>query len=166
MQVIASWTGAHADVLWQAMRLSNESFAEQLGVAIRTIANWRKCPDMIPQPDKQAILDTALDRASDRVKAQFAELVGEASSHAVGSDPSPDPPVGMTAPLDTVGPEHAALVDPIRPPRVPQRSQAWAFKTPECGAGTWSAGAATIASRSSSMRLTCSQVNSGRSRPK
>jgi 8-oxo-dGTP diphosphatase len=78
MRVIASWTGAHADALRQAMHMSNESFAEYLGVAVRTVAYWRKWPDRIPQPDKQAILDTALDRASDLVKAQFAALVSEA----------------------------------------------------------------------------------------
>jgi hypothetical protein len=105
MQVIASWSGAHADALRQAMRMSNESFAEYLGVAVRTVANWRKWPGMIPQPDKQAILDTALDKAPDHVKAHFAALVSEANSHAVGNDPLPAPPDAMTASLDAAGPD-------------------------------------------------------------
>jgi hypothetical protein len=78
MEVIASWTGGHADALRQALRMTNESFAEHLGVAVRTVAYWRKRPDMIPQPAIQEALDAALERAPDRVKAQFALLVGEA----------------------------------------------------------------------------------------
>ena len=34
MQVIASWTGGQADALRQALRMTNESFAEHLGVAL------------------------------------------------------------------------------------------------------------------------------------
>jgi DNA-binding transcriptional regulator YiaG len=78
MRAIASWTGARTDALRQVMRMSNRSFAQYPGVSVRTVANWREWPDMIPQPDKQAILDTAIDRAPDRVKAQFASLAREA----------------------------------------------------------------------------------------
>jgi hypothetical protein len=77
MKVMASWTGAQADALRQALRMTNESFADHLGVAVRTVAYWRKRPDMIPQHQMQEVLDAALDRASDRVKAQFALLVSE-----------------------------------------------------------------------------------------
>ena len=80
MQVIMSWTGAHADALRQALRMTNESFAESLGVAVRTVAYWRKRPDIVPQPAMQEILDVALERAPDRAKAQFALLMGEANS--------------------------------------------------------------------------------------
>src|SRR5258706_527408 len=41
-QVIASWTGGDADLLRQSLRMTNESFAEYLGVAVRTVACWRK----------------------------------------------------------------------------------------------------------------------------
>jgi 8-oxo-dGTP diphosphatase len=41
MQVIATWTGGDADLLRQSLRMTNESFAEYLGVAVRTVANWR-----------------------------------------------------------------------------------------------------------------------------
>ena len=53
MQVITSWTGAHADALRQALRMTNESFAESLGVAVRTVAYWRKRPHIVPQPPMQ-----------------------------------------------------------------------------------------------------------------
>jgi transcriptional regulator with XRE-family HTH domain len=78
MQVITSWTGGQADTLRQALRMTNESFAEYLGVAARTIAYWRKNPEITPTPKIQEALDTALERAPDRAKAQFAALIGQA----------------------------------------------------------------------------------------
>jgi transcriptional regulator with XRE-family HTH domain len=78
MQVVATWTGSSADALRQALRMTNESYAEHLGVAVRTVANWRKKSETVPQTAIQEILDAALDRAPDRAKAQFAVLVGQA----------------------------------------------------------------------------------------
>jgi hypothetical protein len=72
IQVISSWTGGQADALRQALRMTNESFADHLGVAVRTVAYWRQRPDTIPQQQMQGILDGALERASDRAKTQFA----------------------------------------------------------------------------------------------
>jgi hypothetical protein len=77
MQVIATWSGGHADLLRQAFRMTNESYAEHLGVSVRTVANWRGNPDVIPRPAIQEILDVTLERAPDRVKAQFAGLIVE-----------------------------------------------------------------------------------------
>ncbi len=57
--------------------MTNESYAEHLSVSVRTVANWRGNPEVIPRPAIQEILDTALERAPDRVKAQFAVLIGE-----------------------------------------------------------------------------------------
>jgi hypothetical protein len=74
IQVIATWTGGDADLLRQSLRMTNESFAEYLGVAVRTVANWRKQPEIIPKPAIQETLDTALERAPDRAKAQFTLL--------------------------------------------------------------------------------------------
>jgi tetratricopeptide (TPR) repeat protein len=73
-QVIATWTGGDAHLLQQSLRMSNESFAEYLGVVTRTVANWRKQPEIIPKPSIQEALDTALERAPDRAKAQFTML--------------------------------------------------------------------------------------------
>ena len=42
MQVVATWTGARADALRRALRMTNESYAEHLGVAVRTVAYWRQ----------------------------------------------------------------------------------------------------------------------------
>ena len=77
MQVVATWTGARADALRRALRMTNESYAEYLGVAVRTVAYWRQRPETIPQPAIQETLDAALERAPDRAKAQFAALAGE-----------------------------------------------------------------------------------------
>jgi len=77
MQVITSWTGSQADALREALRMTNESFANHLGVSVRTVANWRKRPEIRPQPGMQELLDVALERAPDRIKVQFSLLVGE-----------------------------------------------------------------------------------------
>jgi 8-oxo-dGTP diphosphatase len=74
MQVVAAWTGGHADLLRQSLRMTNESFAEYLGVAVRTVASWRERPEIIPRPAMQEVLDAALERVPDRAKAQFALL--------------------------------------------------------------------------------------------
>ena len=84
MQVIATWSGGHADLLRQAFRMTNESFAAHLGVHARTVANWRGNPDVIPRSAIQDILDAALERAPDRVKAQFALLIGETETNNQG----------------------------------------------------------------------------------
>jgi hypothetical protein len=78
MQVITEWTGGHADALRRALRMTNESFAQYLGISERTVANWRKWPEKNPQPRMQEVLDAALERAPDRAKAQFTLLVSEA----------------------------------------------------------------------------------------
>lgn len=80
MRVVDSWTGELADLLRRAFRMTIEDFADkQLGVAPRTVAYWRQRPSMIPKAEQQAILDTALERATDAVKARFALLVDRAS---------------------------------------------------------------------------------------
>lgn len=77
MRLVKTWTGRHADRLRQALRMSNESFASHLGVAVRTVAYWRARPDVVPKPAVQEMLDVAFERAPDRVKAYFATLVEE-----------------------------------------------------------------------------------------
>lgn len=76
MRVIASWTGGHAYALQRSLRMTNESFAEYLEVSVRSVAGWHQKPGTIPAQRTQDILNTALERAPDGVKAQFAQLVG------------------------------------------------------------------------------------------
>jgi hypothetical protein len=75
MQVIASWTGGHAQALQKSLRMTNESFAAYLGVSVGTVAGWHKKPERVPVPLVQETLDTALERAPERIKAQFALLL-------------------------------------------------------------------------------------------
>ncbi len=96
MQVITTWTGGYADTLRRAMRMTNESFADHLSVAVRTVANWRARSDIIPQASVQRILDTALENAPERVKAQFALLASEVSGNAAGATES------LSIPLDAM----------------------------------------------------------------
>src|SRR5258705_2814146 len=92
VQVIELWTGGDADLLRQSLRMTNESFAEYLGVAVRTVACWRKQPGIIPRPAIQETLDAALERAPDRARAQFP-LLAERGRRADLPDPPglPDP---------------------------------------------------------------------------
>jgi hypothetical protein len=75
--VVAGWTGSRADALRQALRMTNEGFAEHLGVAVRTVAYWRERADVVPRPTMQAVLDTALAQASSSTRNQFALLLAE-----------------------------------------------------------------------------------------
>ncbi len=77
MDVVAAWTGDRADALRQALRMTNESFAAHLGVAVRTVAYWRERPAVIPRPGMQEILDTALARAPAAARMQFSLLLAE-----------------------------------------------------------------------------------------
>jgi len=61
VDVVRTWTGREADALRHALRMTNEAFAAHLGVAVRTVAAWRKRPDIIPQPRMQETLDGALN---------------------------------------------------------------------------------------------------------
>src|SRR5580692_5186354 len=102
MQVIASWTGGQADLRRQSLRMTNESFAEHLGVVVRTVAYWRERPETVPRPAIQETLDAALERAPDRAKAQFALLLAECGKQADRADspeiPDPQALISVTSP--------------------------------------------------------------------
>ncbi|MGW2090378.1 NUDIX hydrolase [Streptomyces sp. NPDC001880] len=51
--------------------MTNEGFAEHLGVAVRTVAGWHRSPDIVPRPEMQLALDTTYERASDHVHRRF-----------------------------------------------------------------------------------------------
>lgn len=78
MKVIEQWTGGQADALRQALRMTLEEFAERLEMSPRAVAYWRKQPDIVPRTHVQRALDSILESASDKVKAQFALAMGEA----------------------------------------------------------------------------------------
>ncbi|GAB2669365.1 helix-turn-helix domain-containing protein [Kribbella swartbergensis] len=76
MTIIERWTGRHAHALRDALRLTNEAFAEQLGVAPRTVTKWRERPDMQPSPPLQQALDASLRQAPPDARVRFAANVG------------------------------------------------------------------------------------------
>jgi transcriptional regulator with XRE-family HTH domain len=87
------WTGREARALRQALRLSVRAFAEHLGVAVRTVSKWEQFGNATqPRPDTQAILDTALERATAGEQMRFQMLLAEAD------DPGPASGVGQCVP--------------------------------------------------------------------
>ncbi|WP_194910251.1 NUDIX hydrolase [Catenulispora rubra] len=87
MDVVEEWSGSLACSLQAALRMTNEGFANHLGVAVRTVATWHADPDVIPRAEMQQLLDTALERSPDATRTRFALLVGAASKSTI-SDPA------------------------------------------------------------------------------
>lgn len=78
MATVGQWTGREASTLRRALRLSVRDFAEHLSVAQRTISKWEALgTETRPNPDSQALLDTALSRAGDDGRARFVALLDE-----------------------------------------------------------------------------------------
>lgn len=74
MDAITTWTARSACALQSALRMTNEAFAERLGVHVRTVATWHAHPEKEPRAEIQAALDTAYERAGDQVQQRFAAL--------------------------------------------------------------------------------------------
>jgi transcriptional regulator with XRE-family HTH domain len=111
MQVIAQWTGGQADKLRQALRMTIEKFAERLDMSPRAVADWRSHPGIVPRSHVQRTLDSMLERAPDRVKEQFALLIGEGRDAQGSNDTeSNNEPLGIDAALAL--PESSNLVLP------------------------------------------------------
>ncbi|MFE2583754.1 helix-turn-helix domain-containing protein [Streptomyces sp. NPDC059378] len=87
MVSVQNWTGQEAGALRAALRMSSRSFADHLGVALRTVAKWESLGTATrPRPDTQAILDTALARADTNVHARFEALLFPGRTHARPAD--------------------------------------------------------------------------------
>jgi hypothetical protein len=54
MEMIEGWNGASACALQAALRMSNEAFAVDLGVSVRTVAGWHQKPETRPRRGKRA----------------------------------------------------------------------------------------------------------------
>jgi 8-oxo-dGTP diphosphatase len=55
--------------------MTNDGFADHLGVAVRTVASWHASPDIIPRTEIQSALDTAHERSPASVRHRFSLLV-------------------------------------------------------------------------------------------
>src|SRR5690349_1328695 len=115
MDSVIVWTGHSACALQAALRLTNESFAEHLGVAVRTVAAWHQKPTLKPKSEMQQLLDTALDQASPMAQARFTQLLAGCVDPTSEPDPMPAPsfPQGPTRPKDvTADAERRLYTDP------------------------------------------------------
>ncbi|MEO3976877.1 hypothetical protein [Streptomyces sp. CAU 1734] len=87
MATVHHWTGLEARALRLALRMSVRSFADHLGVGVRTISKWENLRTATqPRPDTQAILDTTLARADAAAHLRFETFLAE---EAPSAGPSP-----------------------------------------------------------------------------
>ncbi|AIA03458.1 NUDIX hydrolase [Streptomyces noursei] len=75
MDVIEVWSGRYACLLQSALRLTNEQYAAQLGIGVRTVASWHSDPAVVPRKEMQQLLDTAHENAAPAARQRFALLV-------------------------------------------------------------------------------------------
>lgn len=82
MDVIREWNGQYACLLQSALRLTNEAFAAQLGIAVRTVAAWHRDPDVVPRAEMQQLLDSVHERAGSAARSRFALLAADTGQPA------------------------------------------------------------------------------------
>ncbi|WP_328903253.1 NUDIX hydrolase [Streptomyces sp. NBC_00441] len=75
MEIVKSWTGGTACLLQAALRLTNDQFAEHLGISTRTVVRWHSNPDLAPRTEMQQLLDMTFERAGDAVRHRFGLLM-------------------------------------------------------------------------------------------
>jgi 8-oxo-dGTP diphosphatase len=83
MDVVDTWTGRTACALQAALRLTNEEFAERLGLSVRAVAGWHANPEIVPRTEIQAALDTAIEKAGEAVQRRFGLLARPAPAAEV-----------------------------------------------------------------------------------
>ncbi|MET8862278.1 helix-turn-helix domain-containing protein [Nonomuraea sp. NPDC004580] len=74
------WTGRRAEALRYALRMSQTTFAEILGVSPRAIAKWASKPSMVLNLETQRIMDTAYARLDAAEVARFRSALVKMSS--------------------------------------------------------------------------------------
>lgn len=109
MELTTGWTGRTACALQAALRLSNESFAERLGIGVRTVASWHEKPTLRQKSEMQQILDAALEQAPAPAAARFTKLVS-GSPHVDAGPASDDAAIGAKERLDA-DPNISAALD-------------------------------------------------------
>ncbi|MFD9042030.1 NUDIX domain-containing protein [Streptomyces bottropensis] len=72
MDVVEVWNGHHACALQAALRMTNEAFADHLGIAPRTVATWHTNSDVVLRRETQQLLDEVYETASPTVRKRFA----------------------------------------------------------------------------------------------
>ncbi len=95
MEPVLEWTGRHAGALQRALRMSNEAFANHLGVAARTVSTWHQKPERVPNSEIQRALDTALERAGEGAQARFERFVSPDGPATDAARQPADSPVAL-----------------------------------------------------------------------
>jgi 8-oxo-dGTP pyrophosphatase MutT (NUDIX family) len=80
VETAEKWTGHTARLLQDAFRMTNEEFAEQLGISTRTVVRWHSNPTLQPRTEVQQLLDTAYERAHATVRQRFRLLLSPAGA--------------------------------------------------------------------------------------
>jgi 8-oxo-dGTP diphosphatase len=60
--------------------MTNDAFADHLGVGVRTVASWHATPTIVPRTEIQSALDTAYERSTPSVQRRFSLLTRPAPS--------------------------------------------------------------------------------------
>lgn len=74
MEPVLEWNGQLACALQRALRMSNEAFAEHLGVSVRAVSTWHQNPERVQNSEIQQALDTTLERAAEAVQYRFQKM--------------------------------------------------------------------------------------------
>lgn len=80
MDVVGRWTGGRAVALQKALRLTNEGFAGELGIAVRTVASWHHDAGVSPREEFQQLLDVAFERAPEPVRGRYEVLLAASAA--------------------------------------------------------------------------------------
>lgn len=95
---VLTWTGREADALRAALRLTQDGFAERLGVSTRSVCRWRAEPEKTLSNTVQQMLDVLFEQLEGdlRVMRRFvAALRGSAADPRARREMAP--PVVMAA---------------------------------------------------------------------
>lgn len=71
MEIADRWTGRTARLLQNAFRMTNDEFAERLGISTRTVVRWHASPALEPRTEMQQLLDMTYERADESVRKRF-----------------------------------------------------------------------------------------------
>lgn len=81
MGEVSTWTGAEAEALRVALRMSLRGFAEYLGVSVGAVASWKRRGITVrPTPEMQRVLDAALAQVGPEIRQRFHVIRGTHSS--------------------------------------------------------------------------------------